>query len=178
MAHGDFGAQGRPSWQLLFENLDALVSFRKGWKAQLNYLDSTGAGAAELAREGLTPSAAQRKRWATPTGKPTPANQRAISRAYMGLRRRNVIRTLTRRLNARGGTRVEIHPEAQEPVQRDNRRSLHMRDINIRDWGTLVWAWARGDTAAFQAEWQRILENLGSDYRAYQYATSVGIQAS
>lgn len=177
MAHGDFGAKGRPSWQLLQQEMDSLVSFRKGWQAQLNYLDRTGGGAAELAREGLTPTAPQRRRWAG-GGSPTRANQAAISRAYMGLRRRNVIRTLTRRLEARGGTRVEIHPEDQDPVEEDNRRDLHMRDINIRKWGALVLAWARGDTTAFQAEWERMLENLGSNWRAYRYATSVGIQAS
>lgn len=177
MGHGDFGAQGEPSWELLSAELDSLVEFRKGWKAQLNYLDRSQAGMAELAREGLTPTSAQRRRW-TSGGRPTVANQGAIRRAYTALRRRNVIRTLTQRLEAHGGTRVEIHPELQDPVEEDNRRALQIRNINIRRWGALVRAWTQGDTTAFQAEWNTILENLGSDWRAYQYATSVGIQAS
>lgn len=177
MSHGDFGAQGRPSFELMQQEMDSLVEFRKGWKAQLNYLDRSQAGLTELAREGLTPTAAQRRRW-TSGGRPTVANQGAIRRAYTAVRRRNVIRTLTRRLEARGGSRVEIHPEEQDPVEVDNRRDLQVRTLNVRRWGALVTAWARGDTTAFQAEWNRILEDLGSDWRAYQYATSVGIQAS
>jgi hypothetical protein len=175
MAHGDLGAQGRPSWQLLRTELDGLVEFRKGWRAQLHYLDRLRGGAAVLANEGLTPTSAQRRRWAS-GGQPTKANQTAIQRAYTRLRKHNVVRILTRRLNAHGGTRVEIHPQDQSGVNPDNRRDLNVRILNIRDWGPLVRAWAIGDWTAFQAEWNRVLENLGSDWRAYQYATSVGIQ--
>lgn len=177
MAHGDYGAAGRPSWDLLHAELDGLVSFRKGWRAQLNYLDRTRGGAAFLAREGLTPSRDQRRRWAG-KGQPARTNQAAIDRAYRDLRRRNVVRILTRKLEAGGGTRVEVHPESQQPVQGPRRRSLSVLDINIRHWGRLVQAWATGDDTAFEQEWDSILDGSNrSDWSAYLYANSVGIQA-
>lgn len=177
MAHGEFGAQGRPSWELLSEALDRLVSYRKGWKAQLRYLDTTRGGAAELAAEGLVPTRRQRNHWAS-GGQPNKANQAAIMRAYRRLRSRNVIRILTRRLEAGGGTRVEIHPEGQQSVSRPHRRDLNVRDINVRRWARIIQAWATGDTLTLQAEWETILEDLGSDWNAYLFASSVGIQAT
>lgn len=175
MAHGDYGAQGRPSWELLANEIDGLVEFRKGWQAQLNYLDRGRAGQLELAFQGLTPTRRQRQRWAA-GGHPTKANQAAIARAYRTVRRRNVVRTLTRRLEASGGTRVEIHPEGQGGVQRPRQRDLGVRDINVRRWSRLIQAWAAGDWGAFADAWIEILQDLGSDWRAYEFASSVGVQ--
>lgn len=174
MAHGDFGAQGRPSWELLWEQLESLVEFRSGWRAQLRYLDRTRGGAAMLAAESLVPSPAQRRRWAG-KGAPTKANQATINRAYRDLRRRNVVRFLVQRLEAGGGTRVEIHPESQAPVERGRKRDLQARQVRVRHWATLIQAWARGDRTGFEQQWLTALEDIGSDYAAYEFASSVGV---
>lgn len=173
MAHGDYGAQGRPSWELLWEHLDSLVEFRKGWRAQLRYLDEKAGGAAYLAREGLTPTRDQRRRWAG-KGQPTRTNQAAIDRAYRTLRRRNVIRNLTRKLEA-ADAQVEIHPESQQPVKAGRKRPLNARTLRVRRWATLITAWATGDTTGFEQAWLGILEDIGSDSGAYEYASSVGV---
>jgi hypothetical protein len=173
MGHGDYGAQGRPSWELLWERLDSLVEYRVGWRAQLRYLDQTRGGAALLGAEGLVPNRRQRARWAG-GGRPTAANQAAIDRAYRSLRRRNVVRFLLRRLN-QPGVRVEVHPESQKPVQGPRRRDLQARQVRIRSWDILVQAWSIGDTNAFQQAWLSALEDIGSDWGAYEYSSSVGV---
>lgn len=178
MPHGDYGSTARPSWELLGEALGRLVEYRTGWQAQLRYLDRTRGGAPLLASEGLTPTSRQRARW-TSGGKPTKANQAAIDRAYRTLRTRNVVRVLSRKLEAGGGTRIEIHPEDQTGVEAKGQRpdllTAGPRNINVRRWFPLVAAWARGETGTGPADWHHILQDLGSDWRAYLYASSVGI---
>lgn len=174
MAHGEYGAQGRPSWELAWEAIDSLIEFRKGWPAQLRYLDEKRGGAAYLAREGLTPTRDQRRRWAG-KGAPTRANQAAIQRAYRELRRRNAAGPLLRKLA--GGAQIELHPEGEQPVAPAHRRGLQVRTFRLRNWDRLVRTWAAGDSIGFEAAWKDILEaDFGdSDWRAYLYASAVGI---
>jgi hypothetical protein len=175
MAHGDYGAQGRPSWELLWEHLDSLIEYRVGWRAQLRYLDEKRGGAAYLAAAGLTPSRDQRRRWAG-KGQPTRANQATIARAYRQLRRRNAAGPLIRKLEQGGGVQVEIHPESQTPVIKGRKRDLEVLGFRVRRWAILITAWASGDQTGFEQQWLSILEDAPrSDWAAYQFASAVGI---
>ena len=78
--------------------------------ARLNYLTSSD-HARQAARDaGLTVTDRTLKAWLEGKRHPSGKNLKKIDDAYRVVRRRNVARHLLKRLNANGGTRVEIHP--------------------------------------------------------------------
>lgn len=178
--HGTYGDSGRRSSELLADELADRQSLRgifpaKGWRARLRYLDGGPAGAAELARQGLTPSRWQRTAWKA-GGRPNKANQQRINDAYESLRRQRVVADLTRKLERGGrGTRIEITPTNQADVQASRRRDLRPREVNVRHWQPIVSAWVNDDTAALDRAWDQVLETIDSDWAAYQYASAVGL---
>lgn len=178
--HGAHGDTGRRSSELLADELAERQSLRgifpaKGWRARLRYLDGGPAGAAELARRGLTPSRWQRTAWAA-GGRPNKANQARINDAYEALRRQRVVDNLTRRLEKGGaGTRVEIIPSTQQDVDPARRRNLQRREVNVRHWDGIVSAWVNQDDASLDRQWNQVLETIDSDWGAYQYASAVGL---
>jgi hypothetical protein len=98
-----------------------------------------------MASEGLNPSRETLSKWLDGTQQPKASNLALIDQTYRRMRRHNVARYLLQRLNAGGGTRVEIHPADDTFVQeRHRRRDKQMRKINIRKWDRIIAAWADG----------------------------------
>ncbi len=93
------------------------------------------------------------------------------------MRRQNVARYLLQRLNSRGGTRVEIHPFNQSQVDRRFQRVLEYRTLNIRQWDTIIRAWAANDIGALDDAWVDSIVDLGSQWRQYEYVSSIGFAA-
>ncbi|MDF4254647.1 transcriptional regulator [Streptomyces sp. WMMB303] len=188
---GLYGAQGRKSAQLAAEVLDRLaleggirspVTTRRGLGARLNYLTNSAAGRQAMAEAGIQVSRATLRRWVQHKQTPSRANLARLDAAYRAYRRRNVARHLLQRLNARGGTRVEIQPLDQSGVPDPRRRVIAtdragFRRLRIRRWDRIVDAWAAADDAALADAWEVELTDLGSQWGQYEYATSVGFSA-
>ncbi|WP_203615929.1 hypothetical protein [Streptomyces sp. SID13726] len=55
---------------------------------------------------------------------------------------------------------------------------MSFRQMNVRRWDRLAGAWAAGDAAELDEAWtDAILLDLGSQYGAYEFCTSVGVAA-
>lgn len=126
---------------------------------------------------GLTATDRTVKAWLTGKRNPSRANLERIDAAYWAVRRRNVARHLLGRLNARGGTRVELHPLNQSQVARPHQRVLGFRTLNIRHWDAIVRAWSAGDFQALDDAWIDQIADLGSDWGKYEYVTNLGFAA-
>lgn len=188
---GLYGAQGTRSAQLAGEVLDRLaleggirspVTTRRGLYARLNYLTNSAAGYQAMREAGITVTRGTLRRWLRHRQTPTPDNLARIDAAYRGYRRRNVARHLLARLNARGGTRVEIQPLDQSAVADPRRRIIEtdaagFRRLRIRRWDGIVDAWVAGDDEALADAWEGWLTDLGSQWGQYEYVTSVGFSA-
>lgn len=182
---GLYGAQGEKGSRAAARVLDRLaleggiaspVTTKRGLRARLRYLDS-GPGRRAMDEAGITVTRRTLRRWQTGQQRPTPANLARIDAAYRAHRRRNVARHLLRRLNARGGTRVEIHPLDQSSVGDPRRRTLDFRRLRIRRWDDIVHAWQADDAEALADAWDAQLVDLGSEWGKYEYVTSVGFAA-
>lgn len=182
---GLYGAHGEKGSQAAARVLDRLaleggiaspVTSRRGLRARLRYLDSAP-GRRALQAAGITVTPRTLKRWQRGEQRPNAANLARLDAAYTAHRRRNVARHLLRRLNARGGTRVEIHPLDQSAVTDPRRRSLEFRRLRIRRWDAIVIAWQAGDEAALADAWETEIVDLGSEWGKYEYVTSVGFAA-
>ncbi|MGW0761980.1 transcriptional regulator [Streptomyces sp. NPDC002814] len=181
---GLYGASGERGSTSAARVLDSLaqgiaspVTSRRGLSARLRYLTRSTAGHDAIRDAGITVTPRTLKAWLTGKQRPNKANLAKIDAAYWALRRRNVARYLLRRLNANGGTRVEIHPLDQSQVPIPRRRILEYRRLNIRNWDAIVDAWATGDTQALDDAWIDQIVNLGSQWGKYEYVTSVGFAA-
>jgi hypothetical protein len=188
---GLYGAQGQKSAQLAGEVLDRLaieggirspVTSRRGLGARLNYLTNSPAGYEAMREAGITVARGTLRRWLQHKQTPTRDNLARIDAAYRAYRRRNVSRHLLQRLNARGGTRVEIQPLDQSAVADPRRRVIAtdragFRRLRIRNWDRIVEAWAAHDDEALADAWEHWLTDLGSQWGQYEYATSVGFSA-
>ncbi|KJY27388.1 hypothetical protein VR45_34965, partial [Streptomyces sp. NRRL S-495] len=108
---------------------------------------------------------------------PNPVNLAKIDNAYQDYRRRNVVKALTARLEANGGTRIEINPVDQSHVRPGRERDLQVRHVNVRQWEEIVEAWAEGDLDTLDEWWDEIIQDLGSDYDAYSHVSSLGFSA-
>lgn len=130
--------------------------------ARLRYLTRTPHARAAAREAGLAVMDRTLRAWLQGERTPSKQNLARIDAAYWTVRRRNVARYLLVRLNARGGTRVEIHPLNQSRVDRRFQRFLEFRTLNIRRWGRIVRAWAAGDREALHDEWCDEIPALGS----------------
>ncbi|MGK5729491.1 transcriptional regulator [Streptomyces sp. URMC 124] len=181
---GKFGARGIKGSEAVARKLDELaggittpVTAKRGLMARLHYLTRT-AHARQAARDaGLTVTDRTLKAWLEERRKPTKANLERIEQAYRTVRRHNVARHLLRRLNARGGTRVEIHPLNQSQVPRQLQRVVEYRTMNVRRWDRIVDAWAAGDAQGLDDAWTDTIVDLGSQWGQYEYVTNVGFAA-
>lgn len=187
---GLYRAKGRKSSQLAADVLDRLaleggirspVTTRRGLDARLNYLTNSPAGYQAMREAGITVTPGTLRRWLRHTQHPSQENAARLDAAYRAYRSRNVARHLLQRLNARGGTRVEIQPLDQSAVADPRRRVIEpvaeFRRLKIRTWDQIVEAWAAGNDAALDAAWVDWLRTLGSDWGKYEYATSVNFSA-
>lgn len=181
---GRYGAQGERGSQAAARVLDSLaggiaspVTTRRGLSARLRYLTRSKAGHQAMQEAGITVTLRTLKAWLAGKQRPNKANLAKIDTAYWTLRRKNVAKYLLRRLNANGGTRVEIHPVDQSHVPIPRQRILEYRRLNIRHWDAIVDAWMRGDTRALDDSWIDQMVNLGSQWGKYEYVTSVGFAA-
>ncbi|MBC9718849.1 transcriptional regulator [Streptomyces sp. TRM66268-LWL] len=181
---GKYGARGVKGSDAVARQLDELAGFiatpitqRRGLKARLNYLTRTPHALQAAHAAGLTLTDRTLKAWQTGRRRPSKANLEKIETAYRTVRRHNVARYLLQRLNSRGGTRVEIHPLNQSQVDRRFQRVLEYRTLNIRQWDTIIRAWAAGDTSALDEAWIDSIVDLGSQWGQYEYVSAVGFAA-
>ncbi|MDJ1136831.1 transcriptional regulator [Streptomyces iconiensis] len=190
MDFGRYGAGGRKSADLAGEVLDRLaleggirspVTSRRGLDARLNYLTRSASGRRAMADAGVAVTRRTLRNWQRHKQFPSRDNLARIDAAYRIHRRRNVARHLLQRLNARGGTRVEIQPLDQSGVPEQRRRAItpvaEFRRLRVRNWDRIVDAWAAGEPGALDDAWVGQLQDLGSDWGTYEYATSVGFSA-
>lgn len=181
---GRYGASGERGSQAAARVLDSLaggiaspVTTRRGLFARLRYLTRGAAGHDAMRDAGITVTPRTLTAWLAGKQRPNKANLAKIDAAYWALRRRNVARYLLKRLNANGGTRVEIHPLDQSHVLIPRRRVLEYRRLNIRNWEAIIDAWARADAQALDNAWIDQMVNLGSQWGKYEYVGSVGFAA-
>lgn len=182
---GLYGARGEKGSQAAAGVLDRLafeggivsaVTTRRGLRARLRYLDS-GPGRRAMAAAGITVPPRVVRAWRVGSRRPNAANLARIDTAYRSQRRRNVARHLLGRLNAGGGTQVEIHPLHQQAVPDPRRRALEFRRLRVRRWDAIVAAWQAGDEEALADAWDDALVGLGSEWGMYEYVASVGFAA-
>jgi hypothetical protein len=182
---GKYGARGIKGHEAVARQLDALAGYivtpvtaRRGLQARLHYLTRTDHARQAARAAGLTVTARTVRAWLAGTRTPSRKNLERIERAYRTVRRENVARYLTTRLNREGrGTRVEIHPVNQSQVNRPLQRVVELRHLNIRRWDRIVAAWQTGDDQALDEAWVDQIVDLGSQWGQYEYVTNVGFAA-
>ncbi|MFB7330958.1 transcriptional regulator [Streptomyces adustus] len=182
---GRYGAGGIKGHQAVARQLDALAGYiatpvtaRRGLLARLHYLTRTDHARAAARAAGLTVTARTLRAWLQGTRSPSRKNLELVERAYRTVRRENVARHLTARLNREGrGTRVEIHPLNQSQVDRPRQRVVEFRTLNVRRWDRIVAAWAADDDRALDDAWIDQVVDLGSQWGQYEYVTNVGFAA-
>ncbi|MFJ8671999.1 transcriptional regulator [Streptomyces sp. NPDC093589] len=179
---GQYGAEGVPGWVALGAGIERMVTgiespvdSERGLAARLRYLTASDAGYEAMDRAGIHLTPRTLIAWLAEERTPNRANLTRLDAAYWELRRRNVATDLKRRLNSRGGTRIEINPVDQSRVARPHWRDLSTRTINVRGvWDAAVDAWLAEDETALDAIWDDIITGLGSDYDAYSNVSSIG----
>ncbi|WP_329240865.1 transcriptional regulator [Streptomyces sp. NBC_01478] len=181
---GHYGAQGDRGSEAAARVLDTLaggitspVTTPRGLSARLRYLTRSTTGHNAMNQAGISVTPRTLKAWLTGKQRPNKANLAKIDTAYRTLRRHNVARYLLKRLNANGGTRVEIHPLDQSHVPTPHQRVLEYRRLNIRNWDAIIEAWATTNAPALDDAWIDQMVNLGSQWGKYEYVTSVGFAA-
>ncbi|MFB6877300.1 transcriptional regulator [Streptomyces sp. NPDC056323] len=181
---GKFGARGIKGSDAVARKLDELadgvvtpVTVKRGLMARLHYLTRTEHSRRAARDAGLTVTDRTLKAWLDERRRPTNANLERIDAAYRQVRRQNVARYLLRRLNADGGTRVEIHPLNQSQVPRPLQRMVEYRTMNVRRWDRIVAAWAAGDDQGLDDAWEDVIVDLGSQWGQYEYVTNIGFAA-
>ncbi|MFI6979217.1 transcriptional regulator [Embleya sp. NPDC050154] len=185
---GKYGMRGMRASALAAERLDELadgvsspVDTERGLAARLRYLTASRAGYEAMETAGIAVTPRTLAAWLAEDQTPNRANLRRIDAAYRDLRRRNVARSLTRRLNNGGrGTRVELHPHDQSGVREPHRRAgvAGHRSVNVRRWDAIVRAWAAGDERMLDELWtDEVLADLGSDWGGFEFASGVGFAA-
>ncbi|MFE2296706.1 transcriptional regulator [Streptomyces sp. NPDC059445] len=182
---GKYGARGLKGHEALARRLDDLAGYiatpvtaRRGLLARLHYLTRTEHARTAAREAGLTVTNRTLRAWLDGTRSPSRKNLERIERAYRTVRRENVARYLTARLNREGrGTRVEIHPLNQSQVDRPRQRVVEFRTLNVRRWDRIVAAWAAGDERALDAAWVDQVVDLGSQWGQYEYVTNIGFAA-
>ncbi|MFJ2876567.1 transcriptional regulator [Streptomyces sp. NPDC087298] len=181
---GKFGARGIKGSDAVARKLDELsdgivtpVTVRRGLMARLRYLARTEHSRRAARDAGLTVTDRTLKAWLDEKRRPSNANLDRIDAAYRQVRRHNVARHLLQRLNAGGGTRVELHPLNQSQVPRPLQRMVEYRTMNVRRWDRIVDAWETGDQQGLDDAWEDVIVDLGSQWGQYEYVTNIGFAA-
>ncbi|MER5890735.1 transcriptional regulator [Streptomyces sp. NPDC001941] len=183
---GKYGASGIKGSEAAARQLDNLAGGiqtpageRRGMLARLNYLTKSGRAKGAARAAGFDVSERTMKKWRDGTSKPSKKSIEKLEGAYKRVRRSNVAKSLTTRLNKGGrGTRVEMHPMNQSQVSRPLQRAISHRNVNVRNWGPIVEAWEAENPQALSDAWQNgVLVELGSDWGSYEYVTNVGFAA-
>ncbi|WP_340563357.1 transcriptional regulator [Streptomyces sp. GSL17-111] len=183
---GHYRARGVPGSDALAAGIERMVTgvssppdSERGVAARLRYLTASAPGYAAMERAGIAVTARTLFAWLAEERLPNAANRLRLDAAYWDLRRHNVAPDLKRRLASRGGTRVEIDPVDQREVALRHRRDVQPRRITVRPrlWNAAVDAWLIEDTATLDAVWDEVIHELGSEYDAYAYVSSVGWNA-
>ncbi|MET7987387.1 transcriptional regulator [Streptomyces sp. NPDC005281] len=182
---GKYGARGLKGHEAVARRLDDLAGYiatpvtaRRGLLARLHYLTRTDHARTAARTAGLTVTNRTLRAWLDGTRSPSRKNLERIERAYRTVRRENVARYLTARLNRAGrGTRVEIHPLNQSRVDRPRQRVVEFRTLNVRRWDRIVAAWAASDEQALDDAWVDQVVDLGSQWGQYEYVTNIGFAA-
>ncbi|MER5950833.1 transcriptional regulator [Streptomyces sp. NPDC001904] len=181
---GHYGAQGIKGSEAVARQLDQLAGFiatpvtaKRGLQARLAYLTRSEHARQAARAAGLTVTDRTIKAWIDGKRSPSKASLEQIETAYRTVRRQNVARYLLRRLNAGGGTRVEIHPFNQSRVDRRFQRVLEYRSLNVRQWDTLIRSWAARDMGSLDNAWVDTIVDLGSQWGQYEYVSTVGFAA-
>ncbi|UCM91607.1 transcriptional regulator [Streptomyces marincola] len=187
MRFGFYNAQGVPGRDALGHGIERMVTgiasppdSERGVAARLRYLTASPAGYQAMERAGIHVTARTLYAWLAEERLPTPANRARLDDAYWDLRRHNVAADLKRRLMSHGGTRIEIDPVDQSRVEVRHRRDIQIRHINVRPrvWDTAVDAWLADDEQTMDAIWDDLIRgNLGSEWDAYSYVSSLGWNA-
>jgi hypothetical protein len=127
MGFGKFGADGQPGGLALGKTLDRIAGIEEQIRTDeqverhLRYLTRSTAGYRAMRDSGIALDPRKLIGWLSQTRVPCTDQRTRIHHAYRTLRRRNMAPSLTRRLNAGGGTRIEIHPTDQSCRRRVNR---------------------------------------------------------
>ncbi|MET9919199.1 transcriptional regulator [Streptomyces sp. NPDC059605] len=181
---GKFGARGIKGSEAVARKLDELsggivtpVTVKRGLMARLHYLTRTDHSRGAARDAGLTVTDRTLRAWLDEKRRPSRANLERIDLAYRRVRRQNVARHLLARLNAGGGTRVEIHPLNQSQVAGPLQRVVEYRTMNVRRWDRIVGSWASGDHQGLDEAWGDTIVDLGSQWGQYEYVTNIGFAA-
>ncbi|WP_327309795.1 transcriptional regulator (plasmid) [Streptomyces sp. NBC_01298] len=188
---GHYGATGQRSSLAAAEVLDGLaggitspVTTHRGLAARLRYMTRSKHAQRTMANEGLNPAPATLRKWLDGSQTPREDNLTLIEETYRRMRRHNVARYLLQRLNANGGTLIEIHPaEDGNVAQEHRRRDKSVRKVKIRSWDAIVagWSdggWEKGSERLLDDAWiDELRDAIGSDWGAYEYTRSLGFAA-
>lgn len=185
---GYYGTRGIPGAEALARELEkhvpgitSSVETERGLAARLRYLTASSAGYEAMERAGISATPRTLIAWLSEQRTPHRANRQKIDAAYWDLRRRNMAAHLKRRLNAGGGTRIEIHPADQTQTQQPHRRDITVRRLTVRSthgiWDDMVDAWIARDNQALDTIWDEIITDIGSDWDSYAYVSSIGFGA-
>ncbi|MCF6524543.1 transcriptional regulator [Streptomyces sp. JJ36] len=183
---GHYNARGVPGAHALGAGIENMVTgiasppdTERGVAARLRYLTGSAAGYAAMERAGISVTPRTLFAWLAEERLPNRANRARLDAAYWDLRRHNVAADLRRRLTARGGTRIEIDPVDQSRVAPRHRRDVRVRRLTVRPrhWDTAVDAWLAEDEDTLDAIWDEVIRDLGSEYDAYSYVSSLGWNA-
>lgn len=173
-----------PGAVALTATLDEIAQVNEPWKRpeerlqrNLRYLTRSRAGYTSMQSCGIRLERRKITSWLAEERTPTAAQQLCLENAFRRLRRRNMRQSLTRRLNAGGGTRVEIHPVDQTEVEPKYQRVAPWRHMNIYRWDRIVAAWSHSDLHDLTHQWEDVIAGLGSDWRRYEHITHVGFWA-
>lgn len=184
MGFGQLGAHGVPGAVALTTTLDDIAHVTDPYKTpderlrrNLLYLTRSRTGYAYMQDCGIRLEHRKITAWLAEDRAPSAEQQRRLEDAFRLLRRRNMAALLTRRLNAGGGTLVEIHPVDQSAVNPEHQRVARWRHKNIYRWDGIVEAWARSDLPELAHRWQDVISDLDSDWRPYAYVTHLGFWA-
>lgn len=184
MGFGRLGAQGVPAAVALNTTLDEIAQVTSRWitptqrlRRNLLYLTRSRTGYTFMQDCGIRMDRRMITAWLAEERIPGPEQQRRLEDAFRLLRRRNMAPSMTRRLNARGGTRVEIYPVDQSDVDDKHRRTARWRRKNIYRWDPIVAAWSRSDLRELTHRWHDVITDLDSDWRMYEHVTHLGFWA-
>ncbi|MFJ2007782.1 transcriptional regulator [Streptomyces chartreusis] len=184
MGFGQLGAHGVPGAVALTTTLDDIAHVTHPYKTadaclrrNLLYLTRSRTGYAYMQDCGIRLEPRKITAWLAEDRTPNAEQQRRLENAFRLLRRRNMAASLTRRLNADGGTSVEIYPVDQSEVDPKQQREARWRHKNIYRWDGIVEAWSRSDLHELTHRWQYVISDLDSDWRQYEYVTHLGFWA-
>ncbi|WP_037622791.1 hypothetical protein [Streptomyces aureus] len=185
MGFGRLGARGVPGAVALTITLDEIAQVTHPYRSppperlrrNLLYLTRSRTGYTYMHDCGIRMDRRMITAWLAEECLPAADQQRRLEDAFRLLRRRNMTSSMTRRLDADGGTRVEIYPVDQSAVEGKHRRNPRWRHKNIYRWAPIVTAWSCSDLHELTRAWHDVITDLDSDWRMYEYVDHLGFWA-